>query len=174
MKRSTDSNIINKNEYEDEDGFSRLHLWAPQNARELYDLQLQEGVRVDENHYVRRFPIWFSIFNGNEAVLLSAGKAAVLCGKILHDDTLIDIGREQLYWTVGKNPFCQSLIYGEGHRYPSMDSFSSGEIVGEIPVGIRSLGNADIPYFPMTNNACYKEVWLTSAGKWLSLLAEMM
>ena len=78
----------------------------------------------------------------------------------------------QLYWTVGKNPFGQSLIYGEGHNYPQLNSFSSGEITGEMPVGIRTLGNADIPYWPQTNNACYKEVWVTSAGKWLSLIAE--
>ena len=24
----------------------------------------------------------------------------------------------------------------------------------------------------LTNNACYKEVWVTTAGKWLSLLSE--
>ena len=168
------SGIYQKGEYADEDGFDRLHLWAPENAHELYDRQLQEGVKVDDDHFIRRFPIWFSIFNGNETVILSTGKAATLCGRFLHDDTLLDIGREQLYWTVGKNPLCQSLIYGEGHRYPSQDSFSSGELVGEIPVGIRSLGNTDIPYFPMTNNACYKEVWLTSVGKWLSLLADLI
>ena len=167
------SGLYQKAEYLDEDGFDRLHLWAPKDARQLYDLQLQEGIKVDDSHYLRRFPIWFSIFNGNEAVILSTGKAAALCGKFLGNESLLDIAREQLYWTVGKNPFCQSLIYGEGHRYPSQDSFSSGELVGEMPVGIRSIDNADVPYFPMTNNACYKEVWLTSAGKWLSLLADL-
>ena len=159
-------------EYSDEDGFNRLHLWAPTNAHDLYARQLKEGVRIDDRHYIRRFPVWFSIFNGNEAIILASGKAAAICGNYLHDDQLLDIGREQLYWTVGKNPFCQSLIYGKGHRFPSMDNFSSGEIMGEIPVGIRSYGNTDVPYWPMTNNACYKEVWMTSAGKWLSLLAE--
>lgn len=167
------SGIYQTAEYADEDGFSRLHLWAPDNARELYDKQLQQGVRIDDNHYIRRFPVWFSIFNGNEAVMLSSGKAAALCGRFLRDDALLDLAREQLYWTVGKNPFRQSLIYGEGHRYASQDSFSSGEMVGEMPVGIRSLGNDDVPFYPMTNNACYKEVWLTSAGKWLSLMAEL-
>lgn len=54
-----------------------------------------------------------------------------------------------------------------------MDSFSSGEITGEMPVGIRTYGQSDTPYWPRTNNACYKEVWLTSAGKWLSLLSEL-
>lgn len=159
-------------EWKDEDGFNRLNLFAPQNAKELYEQQIREGVQLDDRHYVRRFPTWFSIFNGGEAILLSTGKSAAVLGHLLHDKQLTAIGHGQLYWTVGANPFCQSLIYGEGHNYPSMDSFSSGEITGEMPVGIRSKGNADIPYWPQTNNACYKEVWVTSAGKWLSLLSE--
>ena len=166
------SGIYQTEEYADSAGFHSLHIFSPDNAYERYDIQLKKGVKMDDNHYLRRFPIWFNIFNGNEAILLSTGKAAALCGHFLNDDDLMQIGREQLYWTVGKNPFCQSLIYGEGRRYPSMDSFSSGEIMGEIPVGIRSLGDEDIPYWPHTNNACYKEVWVTSAAKFLSLLAE--
>ncbi|MCR4920219.1 MAG: glycoside hydrolase family 9 protein [Bacteroidaceae bacterium] len=166
------SGIYQTGEYADSAGFYSLHIFAPANVPELFETQIRRGEPLDEGRYVRRFPVWFGIFNGNEAILLSAGKAAAQCGRFLDDDALRQIGREQLYWTVGKNPFCQSLIYGEGHRYPSMDSFSSGEIMGEIPVGIRSLGNDDVPYWPQTNNACYKEVWLTSAGKFLSLLAE--
>ena len=166
------SGVYQTEEYADSAGFHSLHIFAPDNADVLYDIQLKEGVRIDDNHYVRCFPIWFNIFNGNEAIILSAGKAAAMCGHFLKDEDLLQIGREQLYWTVGKNPFCQSLIYGEGYRYPSMDSFSSGELMGEIPVGIRSWGNEDVPYWPNTNNACYKEVWVTSASKFLSLLAE--
>ena len=166
------SGIYKTWEYADSAGFHSLHIFSPENAHECYDVQLRNGVRIDNDLYLRRFPIWFGIFNGNEAVILSAGKAAALCGHFLHDDELLQIGREQIYWTVGKNPFCQSLIYGEGCRYPSMDSFSSGEMMGEIPVGIRSWENDDIPYWPHTNNACYKEVWVTSAAKFLSLLAE--
>ena len=122
--------------------------------------------------FVKRFPVWFNIFNGNLAIHTSMGKAAAICGNVLHDPELMTIAREQLYWIVGKNPFNQSLIYGEGARYPSLNNFSSGEIVGAMPVGIRSLGDSDEPYWPQINNACYKEVWLTSAGKWLSLVAE--
>ena len=166
------SGIYHTAEYADSAGFHALHLFAPANAPQRFDSQLNQGVRLDDTHYLRRFPVWFSIFNGNEAIILSTGKAAALCGRFLHDEALLQIGLEQLYWTVGKNPFCQSLIYGEGNRYPSMDSFSSGEMMGEIPVGIRSWGNEDIPYWPHTNNACYKEVWVTSAAKFLSLLSE--
>ena len=166
------SGVYLPKEYADSTGFHALHIFSPEDAYERYDAQLESGAKIDDGLYVRRFPIWFNIFNGNEAIILSTGKAAALCGHFLGDDDLLQIGREQLYWTVGKNPFCQSLIYGEGHRYPSLDSFSSGEMMGEIPVGIRSLGDVDIPYWPHTNNACYKEVWVTSASKFLSLLAE--
>ena len=166
------SGVYQKEEYADSVGFYALHIFAPSDSHQRYDAQLQQGARIDATHYVRRFPIWFNIFNGNEALLLSTGKAAALCGHFLHDDALLQIGREQLYWTVGKNPFCQSLIYGEGHRYASLDNFSSGEQMGAIPVGIRSCGDEDKPYWPQTNNACYKEVWVSSASKFLSLLSE--
>ena len=166
------SGIWQTEEYADSAGFHSLHIFAPGNAQELFDCQLQSGVRIDETHYLRRFPISLSIFNGNEAIILSSGKSAALCGHYLNDEALLQIGLEQIYWTVGKNPFGQSLIYGEGYRYPSLDSFSSGEIVGEIPVGIRSFENDDVPYWPQTNNACYKEVWMTSAGRAFSLLSE--
>ena len=168
------SGVYHAREYDsDPDGFSRLHLWAPDDAPQRFDRQTAAGQPLGDGRSLRRFPVWFSIFNGNEAILLSTGKAAALAGRYLGDAAMLDIARQQLYWTVGQNPFCQSLIYGVGHRYPSLDSFSSGELTGAMPVGIRSAGDADEPYWPTTNNACYKEVWLTSAGKWLSLLAEM-
>ncbi|MDR0537119.1 MAG: glycoside hydrolase family 9 protein [Tannerellaceae bacterium] len=166
------SGVYNINEYKDTEGFNHLHLFPPDNASELYMEQVKKGVQLDSEHYLKRFPVWFGIFNGNTAVHLSMGKSAAICGRFLDDAELLRIGREQMEWTVGKNPFGQSLIYGEGANYPRMDSFSSGEITGEMPVGIRSLGNEDIPYWPQVNNACYKEVWVTSAGKWLSLLSE--
>lgn len=166
------SGIYHAEEYRDTTGFYALHLFPPANAQELYTEQVKRGVQIDKEHYVKRFPVWFNIFNGNSAIHLSTGKAAAICGRFLNDRTLMEIGREQLHWTVGKNPFGQSLIYGEGYNYPQLNSFSSGEMTGEMPVGIRTLGNGDEPYWPQTNNACYKEVWVTTAGKWLSLLAE--
>jgi len=166
------SGVYHVEEYKDSASFYSLHLFPPANAKELYTEQVKKGVKLDKEHYMKRFPVWFSIFNGNTAIHLSVGKAAAICGRFLNDKELLDIGQEQLQWTVGKNPFGQSLIYGEGHNYPQLDSFSSGDIIGAMPVGIRTLGNEDIPYWPQTNNACYKEVWVTSAGKWISLLAE--
>jgi len=168
------SGVYGDSEYTDTDNFYALHLFPPEDAPERFVSQIRGGVKIDPHHYVKRFPVWFNIFNGNNAVILSMGKAAALCGRYLGDETLRQIGREQLYWTVGMNPFSQSMIYGEGHDYPQMSSFSSGEYTGEMPVGIRTLGDGDEPYWPQINTACYKEVWVTVSGKWLSLSSEYM
>lgn len=164
--------IFSDAEPDDTEAFYALHLFPPSNAPEQFKSQASKGVQVAPGYFVKRFPVWFNIFNGNLAVHTSMGKSAALCARYLHDAELLDIAREQLYWTAGKNPFAQSLIYGEGHRYPELNNFSSGRITGAMPVGIRSLADTDEPYWPQINNACYKEVWLTSAGKWLSLVAE--
>lgn len=166
------SGIYRTDENEDTDAFFHLHLFPPADADEQFRAQASKGVAVAPGYFVKRFPVWFNIFNGNLAVHTSMGKSAALCANFLGDAELRDIAREQLYWIVGKNPFAQSLIYGEGHRYPELNNFSSGTITGAMPVGIRSLADTDQPYWPQINNACYKEVWLTSAGKWLSLVAE--
>ena len=164
--------IYRDDEHLDTDAFFAVHLFPPQDAPQQFHTQASNGVEVAPGYFVKRFPVWFNIFNGNLAIHTSMGKAAAICGNTLNDPELITIAREQLYWIVGKNPFNQSLIYGEGARYSSLNNFSSGEIVGAMPVGIRTLGDSDDPYWPQINNACYKEVWLTSAGKWLSLVAE--
>lgn len=64
-------------------------------------------------------------------------------------------------------------MYGEGDRYAQQYAALPGEMTGELPVGIQTKYNEDKPYWPQWNNATYKEVWVTSAGKWLSLIAEL-
>jgi hypothetical protein len=166
------SGVYHKDEARDEDSFERQHHGIGEGAAEDYAAQLKAGIPLDGEHYLRIFPVWFS-FRGNGAVHLSTGKAAAICGKILGDGALLDIAREQLYWVVGKNPFCQSLMYGEGHNYPEQAAFLPGTMTGQLPVGIQTRYNEDIPYWPQSNNATYKEVWLTLAGKWFSLVAEL-
>jgi hypothetical protein len=104
---------------------------------------------------------------------LALGKAAAICANTLNDKELHNIALEQLYWVAGKNPFRQSLMYGEGLRYAEQAVFLPGTMTGQLPVGIQTKGNGDVPYWPHANNATYKEVWVTAAGKWLSLLAEL-
>lgn len=157
----------------DSDSFEREHLLVGEEAKNDYLEQLKQGVKVGQGLYIKRFPVWFS-FRGNNAMVLSSGKAVAVIGKLLQDESLKELGASQLQWVLGANPFNQSLMYGEGQRYAQQYAVLPGEMVGELPVGIQTFGNEDQPYWPQLNNATYKEVWTGNAGKWLSLLSEIL
>ena len=151
--------------------FYTQHLRVNRDISKEYREQLENGFKLDNEHYLRIFPVWFA-YKGNTAVHLATGKSAALIGKYLNDPDLINIAEQQLFWTVGKNPFGQSLIWGEGYNYGQLYCALPGETVGEMPVGIQTRDNEDVPYWPQFNTAVYKEVWVVTAGKWLSLIAE--
>ncbi len=167
------SGVYHVSEGSDRESMTRQHLQAGAAMEKGFQEQWKQGIPLDEEHRVRRFPVWFS-FRGNSAVHLSTGKAAAICANIFNDENLKNIAREQLYWVVGKNPFCQSLMYGEGHNYPEQAVFLPGSMTGQLPVGIQTRDDEDIPYWPQANNATYKEAWLTVAGKWFTLVAELI
>jgi hypothetical protein len=165
------SGVYNVDEVKDSVNFYKIQVGIHSGAADDYKEQLENGVKLDSEHFLRVFPVWFS-FKGNNAVALSTGKAAALCGKFLHDKELMNIAEQQLFWIVGKNPFGQSLIWGEGSNYPQLYTALPGETVGGIPVGMESRFNEDTPYWPQFNTATYKELWGASAARWLSLIAE--
>jgi hypothetical protein len=141
--------------------------------RKNYIEQLKQGIDLGSGYYIKCFPVWFS-FRGNSAVHLAMGKAASLLGRYFNDEALIEIAREQLYWTTGKNPFGQSLVYGEGSNYGQQYTALLGETVGEMPVGVQTRGNEDLPYWPQANIATYREVWTTPPGRWLWIAADLL
>ena len=165
------SGVYNINEIKDSVNFYKIQVGLSGGGANDFKEQLENGVRLDSEHYLRVFPVWF-LFKGNAAVHLATGKAAALCGKFLHDKELLNIAEQQLFWIAGKNPFGQSLIWGEGSNYPQLYTALPGETVGAIPVGMESKFNEDTPYWPQFNTATYKEVWTSSASKWLSLISE--
>lgn len=166
--------IYRKDEWKEKERFPYLHLLSDyETEKENFREQLELGTPVGEHYVIKNFPVWFS-FRGNTAVLLSMGKAAAIVGRRLKDETLLQMGREQIYWMLGKNPFDQSLMYGVGERYPSQYAVFPGESAGELPVGIETRGNEDIPYWPQGNNATYREVWTSCTARWLWLTAELL
>ncbi|OQY93683.1 MAG: glycosyl hydrolase family 9 [Sphingobacteriales bacterium UTBCD1] len=165
------SGVYNINEIKDSVNFYKVQVGVFGGVGKDYKEQLENGVKLDEEHYLRVFPVWFS-FKGNAAVQLSTGKNAALCGKFLKDKELLNIAEQQLFWIVGKNPFGQSIIWGEGSNYPQLYVALPGETVGGIPVGMESKFNGDTPYWPQFNTATYKEVWGAPAARWLSLVSE--
>ena len=159
-------------EAEDAETFPWLHVTCSYGQeRENYREQLASGKPLGDGYVLRNFPVWFS-FRGNTAVMLSMGKAASIVGHYFGDRELLQIAREQMYWMWGKNPFGQSLIYGAGSNYCRQYAVLCGECAGEIPVGIETYGNEDVPYWPQNNNATFREVWIGAASRWLLLCAD--
>lgn len=154
--------------------FRWLHVCCDYDAEKTnYEAQLAQGAPVAPGYVLRNFPIWFS-FRGNSAIMLAMGKAAAIVGHYFEDEALLQLGREQLYWMWGKNPFGQSLVYGAGSNYCRQYAVLCGECVGEVPVGIETRDNEDVPYWPQNNNATFREVWIGAACRWLWLYAEYL
>ena len=164
--------IHKKDEWLDTETFPWLHVLCEyEQEKENYRQQLEAATDLGGDYVLRNFPIWFS-FRGNAAVMLSTGKAASLLGCYFDDKELMQIAYEQMYWMWGKNPFGQSLIYGAGSNYCRQYGVYCGECVGEVPVGMETYGNEDVPYWPQNNNATFREVWVGSASRWLMLCAD--
>lgn len=166
--------VYHISEADDKQTFERVHPNADyETDRFNYLEQLRNGISLGGGYYIRVFPVWFS-FRGNSAVHLSMGKAASIIGKYFGDEKLLNIAAEQLYWTLGKNPFAQSLIYGEGKNYGQQYTALLGETVGEMPVGVQTRANEDVPYLPWANIATYREVWTTPPGRWMWIASDLL
>lgn len=166
--------VYSMSEAEDKETFLRIHPTVQfEREQANYKQQLENGIELGNGYFIKCFPVWFS-FRGNSAIHLSMGKAAALLGEYFNDDTLKQIAREQLYWTLGKNPAGQSLIYGEGSNYGQQYTALLGETVGEMPVGVQTRANEDLPYWPPANVATYREVWTTPPGRWLWIAANLV
>lgn len=167
------SGIYNINECDYPELFYPWQLGAPRDstAAQIYRRQLANGIKLDDDNYLRIFPVWYS-FKGNTVVSLATGKAAAICARVLKDKELKEIAERQLSWVTGFNPFGQSLIYGEGSNWCQLYCALPGEMVGEIPVGMQSYFDEDTPYWPQINNATYKEVFGLTASRWLMLVSE--
>ncbi len=148
-------------------------IWGDDEDLHAFKGQVQRGIPLGKGYYLRRFPVWFS-FRGNLNVLLSQATALAAAAKITGDCAALSIVQRQLEWTVGKNPFAQSLIYGEGYEWTDEYCVQPGQTIGQMPVGIQTLDDADAPYWPQVCTATYKEVWICPANKWMWVLANVL
>ena len=144
-----------------------------QATREAYRAQVQNGLPMGDGWFLRAFPVWFAR-RGNYGVLLSQAKALATAALVLKDSAALDLARQQAQWVVGRNPFTQSTMYGEGFGWQQQYSVSSGDFVGSLPVGMQSRGDTDLPYWPAQNMYVYKEVWVHSTSRWLWLMADLL
>ncbi|NEW85204.1 MAG: hypothetical protein GZ094_22960 [Mariniphaga sp.] len=133
------------------------------------DVQIKQGLKMDEQFYLRMFPVWGQ-FRGNTSIALSQGIGLAFANQLLKDPDLQSICEAQLQWVVGRNPFSQSLMYGEGYNFAPQYSVMCGDIVGGLPVGILTNGDRDVPYWQASVFCNYKEIWVHPSTRWLELV----
>lgn len=162
--------------------FEKLNMdrfTIPQSYKEKYDInqfmkdQIKEGIQLDEEVYLRMFPVAIQR-RGFHATLLSKTKALSAIGKYFNNKKLLQLSLQQLEWILGKNPFASSTMYGEGHNFHPLYVAFSRQIVGALPVGIETFAQYDKPYWPVINDAVYKEIWGHTTGKYLWVLADLL
>ncbi|MGI8619771.1 MAG: glycoside hydrolase family 9 protein, partial [Gemmatimonadaceae bacterium] len=113
-------------------------------TRAAYRAQVLQGMPMGDEWYLRAFPVWFAR-RGNYGVLLSQAKALSAAARLRGDSAGLDLAEQQAQWVVGRNPFTQSTMYGEGYDWAQQYSVSSGDFVGSLPVGMQSRDTTDLP-----------------------------
>jgi len=143
-----------------------------ESSRPTFREQVENGVQLGDGYYLRLFPVWFD-FRGNHGTVLSQTKGLSAAACLRKDAELRELCRKQIEWVLGRNPFCQSTMYGEGHDYAPQYTAMSGDMAGSLPVGIETHFERDEPYWPPDNCYNYKEVWVHPSARWLSLMCDL-
>lgn len=150
-----------------------IHPEHKANAKEIIINQISSGKKLNEGVYLRRMGVSCSR-RGYHATLLSMTKAVSSVAIILQSDELMDIVSHQIEWIMGNNPFATSTMYGEGYNYHPLYVAFSQQMIGALPVGIKTYQDSDEPYWPTINNAVFKEIWGHTTGKYLWVLADLI
>jgi hypothetical protein len=136
-----------------------------------YQPQVNNGLELGGGHFLRNFPVWHG-HRGSFGIIMSQAKGLAAASHLRNDLTGLCLAEEQLQWIVGKNPFSQSAMYGEGYDFPPLYSVSAGPIVGAIACGFQTNGDSDLPNWPASTAYNYKEIWTHTANRWLMLVKE--
>lgn len=146
---------------------------ASGNKFDMYKQQVMNGMELGNGYYLRFFPVWYG-HRGNFGIQLAQAKALAVASHLRNDLDGVNISRQQLEWIVGKNPFCQSTMWGEGYDFSPLYTPSSGHIVGGLPVGIQTAENRDVPFWPSSACYNYKEIWSNPSARWLWLMEDVV
>ena len=145
---------------------------VPETRRESFRKQVLNGVPLGAGHYLRLFPVWMD-YRGNNGTVLSRTQALAKAAHLRGDLELEQLAQQQLEWVIGRNPFSESTMWGEGYDFPPLYTPMSGDIVGGIPVGIQTRGESDVPYWPVQSTWTYKEIWQNPVARWMYLMRDL-
>jgi hypothetical protein len=148
------------------------YLQVPESRQESFRLQVLNGIPLGKGYYLRIFPVWMD-YRGHFGTILPQAQSLSIAAHLRSDPESVKLALHQLEWVVGRNPFSQCTMYGEGYDFPPLYTPSSGDIAGALPVGIQTKGESDIPYWPVQNTWTYKEVWVHPVSQWIGLMREV-
>lgn len=163
-KRTEPYGVIPASIYTDQE-----YLLAPESRRESYRKQVLNGIPLGGGHYLKLFPVWMD-YRGHFGTILPQAKALASAANLRGDLASAQLAQHQLEWVIGRNPFAQSCMWGEGYDFPPLYTPLSGDMVGGLPVGIQTRGPEDISYWPVQNTWTYKEIWTFPVISWISLV----
>ena len=101
---------------------------------------------------------------------LSQAWALALAADLLEDREGMDLVQAQLEWTMGRNPFSSSLMYGVGYNYAPLFVYTTRHLSGAIPVGIDCL-HGDQPFWDGSAHATSHEIWIEPESRFLGTLS---
>jgi hypothetical protein len=148
------------------------YLSVPESRRESFREQVLNGILLGSGRYLRLFPVWLD-YRGNFGTILPQAQALVNAAHLRGDLESATLAQHQAEWLVGRNPFSQSTMYGEGYDFPPLYAPFPGNLVGALPVGIQTRADHDVPYWPVQSTWTYKEVWVHPVGRWIWLMRDL-
>jgi len=148
------------------------YLTVPESRRRSFREQVLNGVPLGKGHYLRLFPVWLD-YRGNFGTILPQAQALAGAAHLRGDLESATLAQHQAEWVVGRNPFSQSTMYGEGYDFPPLYAPFPGNLVGALPVGIQTRAQSDVPYWPVQATWTYKEVWVHPVGRWIWLMRDL-
>jgi Glycosyl hydrolase family 9/Cellulase N-terminal ig-like domain len=147
-------------------------LQVPESRQQSFRQQVLNGIPLGKGYYLRIFPVWMD-YRGHFGTILSQAQALNNAARLRGDPESSRLALHQLEWIVGRNPFSQSTMYGEGYDFPPLYTPSSGDITGALPVGIQTRAESDTPYWPVQSTWTYKEVWVHPVSQWIGLMRDI-
>ena len=148
------------------------YLHVPESRRESFRKQVLNGIPLGKGYYLRIFPVWMD-YRGHFGTILPQAQSLASAALLRGDLESEQLAAHQPEWIIGKNPFSESTMYGEGDDFAPLYSPSSGDMVGALPVGIQTRDENDIPYWPVQSMWTYKEVWVHPIACWIWLMKDL-
>jgi len=145
-----------------------------ENQREIFRQQVLNGFKIGDEYYVRVFAVQPSFYvRASYPAVLSQAKAVSIAAHLRGNLELAALCEQQLQWIVGRNPFAQSTMYGEGYDFRPQYAAMSGDLVGALPCGFKFCDNNDIPYWPASNCFHYTEMFIQPVYRWFSIMCDI-